>query len=67
MDGTKGRCHGCGVNAVGIASGGGAGMSVDHAMVEGHTSYDVSEAEAKRFAPIFKDVKHLMERAPEIL
>ena len=38
-----------------------------HAIVKGHTAYDLSEADAKRFAPIFNNIKHLMERAPEIL
>jgi 4-methylaminobutanoate oxidase (formaldehyde-forming) len=64
---TKGLFLGCGLNSVGIASGGGAGMNLAHAIVEGHTAYDLSEADAKRFAPIFNDVKHLMARAPEIL
>ena len=64
---TKGLFLGCGLNSVGIASGGGAGMNLAHAIVEGHTAYDLSEADAKRFAPIFNNVKHLMERAPEIL
>ena len=64
---TRGLFLGCGLNSVGIASGGGAGMNLAHAIVEGHTAYDLSEADAKRFAPIFNDVKHLMARAPEIL
>ena len=64
---TRGLFLGCGLNSVGIASGGGAGMNLAHAIVEGHTVYDLSEADAKRFAPIFNDVKHLMARAPEIL
>ena len=64
---TKGLFLGCGLNSVGIASGGGAGMNLAHAIVNGNTAYDLSEADAKRFAPIFNNVKHLMERAPEIL
>ena len=64
---TRGLFLGCGLNSVGIASGGGAGMNLAHAIVKGHTAYDLSEADAKRFAPIFNNVKHLMERAPEIL
>ena len=31
------------------------------------TAYDLSEADAKRFAPVFNSVEHLMARAPEIL
>ena len=33
----------------------------------GHTPYDLSEADAKRFAPIYNSLDHLMARAPEIL
>ncbi|PPC77550.1 FAD-dependent oxidoreductase [Pokkaliibacter plantistimulans] len=64
---TKGLFLGCGMNSVGIASGGGAGMNLAHCIVKGHTAYDLSEADAKRFAPIFNSIEHLMARAPEIL
>lgn len=64
---TRGLFLGCGMNSVGIASGGGAGMNLAHAIVHGHTAYDLSEADAKRFAPIFNSVDHLMARAPEVL
>ncbi|MEO1422177.1 MAG: glycine cleavage T C-terminal barrel domain-containing protein, partial [Pseudomonadota bacterium] len=33
----------------------------------GRTAYDLGEADAMRFAPIFNSVGHLMARAPEIL
>ena len=55
------------MNSVGIASGGGAGMNLAHLIVHGHTPYDLSEADAKRFAPIYNSLDHLMARAPEIL
>lgn len=64
---TRGLFLGCGMNSVGIASGGGAGMNLAHAIVNGRTAYDLSEADAQRFAPIFNSVEHLMARAPEIL
>lgn len=64
---TRGLFLGCGMNSVGLASGGGAGMNLAHAIVHGHTAYDLSEADAKRFAPVFNNVDHLMARAPEIL
>ena len=64
---TKGLFLGTGMNSVGIASGGGAGMNLAHAIVHGHTAYDLSEADAKRFAPVFDTVAHLMDRVPEIL
>ena len=64
---TRGLFLGCGMNSVGIASGGGAGMNLAHCIVHGCTAYDLSEADAKRFAPVFNDLNHLMARAPEIL
>ncbi|MFK7868787.1 MAG: FAD-dependent oxidoreductase [Roseobacter sp.] len=64
---TKGLFLGCGMNSVGMASGGGAGMNLAHVIVHGHTAYDLSEADAKRFAPIYNSLDHLMARAPEIL
>lgn len=64
---TRGLFLGCGMNSVGIASGGGAGMNLAHVIVHGHTAYDLSGVDAKRFAPVFNSVEHLMARAPEIL
>lgn len=64
---TRGLFLGCGMNSVGIASGGGAGMNLAHCIVHGRTAYDLTEADAKRFAPVFNSVAHLMARAPEIL
>lgn len=64
---TRGLFLGCGMNSVGIASGGGAGMNLAHCIVHGHTAYDLGEADAKRFAPVFNSIDHLMARAPEIL
>ncbi|MEO3414535.1 FAD-dependent oxidoreductase [Roseovarius sp. CAU 1744] len=64
---TRGLFLGCGMNSVGIASGGGAGMNLAHCIIHGRTAYDLSEADAKRFAPVFNNMEHLMARAPEIL
>ena len=64
---TRGLFLGCGMNSVGLASGGGAGMNLAHCIVHGHTAYDLGEADAKRFAPSFNSIDHLMARAPEIL
>jgi len=64
---TKGLFLGCGMNSVGMASGGGAGMNLAHEIVHGRTAYDLGEADAKRFAPVFNSLEHLMSRAPEIL
>lgn len=64
---TQGLFLGCGMNSVGLASGGGAGMNLAHCIVHGSPAYDLSEADAKRFAPVFNSIEHLMARAPEIL
>jgi len=64
---TRGLFLGCGMNSVGIASGGGGGMNLAHCIVHGRTAYDLTEADAKRFAPMFNNLDHLMARAPEIL
>ena len=64
---TRGLFLGCGMNSVGIACGGGAGMNLAHAVVHGHTACDLSEADPNRFAPQFDSVEHLMARAPEVL
>lgn len=64
---TTGLFLGCGLNSVGMASGGGAGMNLAHNIVHGHLAYDLGETDAKRFAPVFNNIDHLMARAPEIL
>ncbi|MEP1574538.1 GcvT family protein [Roseibium album] len=64
---TRGLFLGCGMNSVGVAAGGGAGMNLAHTIIHGAPSYDLSEADAKRFAPVFNSVEHLMARAPEVL
>ncbi len=64
---TRGLYLGCGMNSMGVAAGGGAGMNLAHLIVHGHTAYDLSEADAKRFGPVFNSIEHLMARAPEVL
>ncbi len=64
---TRGLFLGCGMNSVGVAAGGGAGMNLAHCIVHGHTAYDLGEADAKRFAPVFDSVAHLTQRVPEVL
>ena len=64
---TRGLFLGCGMNSVGVASGGGAGMNLAHCIVHGRTAYDLAEADAMRFAPVFDNVAHLTARAPEVL
>ena len=64
---TRGLFFGCGMNSVGVASGGGAGLNLAHCIVNGRTLYDLGETDAKRFAPVFNSLEHLMARAPEVL
>ena len=64
---TSGFFLGCGMNSVGIATGGGAGMALAHCIVHGHTPTDLHEADPKRFPECFQSVEALTARAPEIL
>ncbi|MFZ9038711.1 MAG: GcvT family protein [Gammaproteobacteria bacterium] len=58
---------GCGMNSVGVATGGGAGMALAHCIMHGHPPADLHEADPKRFAGCFNSVQALSERVPEIL
>lgn len=64
---TQGLFLGCGMNSVGVATGGGAGMALAHCVVHGHTPSDLHEADPKRFAPCFNSAKLLAERVPQVL
>ena len=64
---TRGLFLGCGMNSVGVATGGGAGMALAKCIVDGHMPMDLHEADPKRFADCFNSVKALSERAPEVL
>lgn len=64
---TRGFFLGCGMNSVGVATGGGAGMALAHCIVHGHTPADLSEADPKRFPECFQSLDALMARAPEVL
>jgi 4-methylaminobutanoate oxidase (formaldehyde-forming) len=63
----RGLFLGCGMNSVGLASAGGAGMALAHAVVHGHTPVDLAEVDARRLPACFDDVDTLMARAPEVL
>ncbi len=65
--GTRGLFLGCGMNSVGVASGGGAGMALAHCIRHGHMPVDLGEADPKRFAPEFNAVAALAARVPEVL
>lgn len=64
---TRGFFLGCGMNSVGVATGGGAGMALAHCIMDGHTPMDLQEADPKRYPSCFNSVRTLAERAPEIL
>ena len=64
---TRGLFIGCGMNSVGVATGGGAGMALAHCIVHGHTPGDLHEADPKRFPDCFNSIAALSARVPEIL
>ena len=64
---TRGLFLGCGMNSVGVATGGGAGMALAHCIVHGHTPTDLHEADPKRFPACFNSAAALADRAPEVL
>ncbi|MGV0036737.1 MAG: FAD-dependent oxidoreductase [Candidatus Azotimanducaceae bacterium WSBS_2022_MAG_OTU7] len=64
---TRGLFLGCGMNSVGVATGGGAGMALAHCIIHGHTPFDLHEADPKRFPACFNSAETLAERIPEVL
>ena len=64
---TRGLFLGCGMNSVGVATGGGAGMALAHCIVHGHAPMDLHEADPKRFPACFNSAAALTDRAPEVL
>lgn len=64
---TRGLFLGCGMNSVGVATGGGAGMALAHCILHGHTPTDLHEADPKRFPAEFNSVAALSARVPEVL
>lgn len=64
---TRGLFLGCGMNSIGVATGGGAGMALAHCIVHGHTPTDLAEADPKRFPDCVNSVEALTARVPEVL
>ena len=64
---TRGLYLGCGMNSVGVATGGGAGMTLAHCIVHGAMPMDLHEADPKRFPDCFNSVEALTARVPEVL
>ncbi len=64
---TRGLYLGCGMNSVGVATGGGAGMALAKCIAQGAMPMDLSEADPKRFPDSFNSVQALAARVPEVL
>ena len=64
---TRGLFLGCGMNSVGVATGGGAGMALAHAIQHGAPPSDLHEADPKRFDASVNSAAALTARAPEVL
>ena len=64
---TRGLFLGCGMNSVGVATGGGAGMALARCIVHGHPPMDLHEVDPKRFPACFNSAAALAGRAPEVL
>lgn len=64
---TRGVFLGCGMNSVGVATGGGAGMALAHNIVHGHMPMDLHEVDPARFTGCWNDVGALAARVPEVL
>ena len=64
---TRGLFLGCGMNSVGVATGGGAGMALAHAIQHGAPPADLHEADPKRFDSAVNSAAALAERVPEVL
>ena len=64
---TRGLFLGCGMNSVGVASSGGAGMALAHCIQHGHMPMDLNEVEPNRYSPEFNSIELLSARVPEVL
>ena len=57
----------CGMNSVGVASGGGAGRALAEWIVDGEPGMDLLSIDARRFPRLRNSLAALKERAPEVL
>ena len=64
---TKGLFLGCGMNSIGVATAGGAGMALAHCIQTGSTPQNLNEVDPKRFADCFNSIESLSSRIPEVL
>ncbi len=63
----RGFFLGCGMNSVGVASGGGAGRALAEWIIEGQPSRDFWPVDVRRFSLIHNNLQVLSERIPEEL
>ena len=64
---TRGLFLGCGMNSVGVATGGGAGMALARCIIHGHPPADLHEVDPRRFPSCFNSAAALAARVPEVL
>lgn len=57
----------CGMNSVGVATGGGAGWALAQWIVDGAAPFHLGEADPRRFHGVENALSALMARAPEVL
>lgn len=57
----------CGMNSLGVASGGGVGRALARWILEGRPDADLSAIDIRRFAPFHNNLRSLRERIPEVL
>ena len=64
---TRGLFLGCGMNSVGVATGGGGGWALAHCIARGHSPLVLPEADPNRFPRCWQSAAALAARAPEVL
>jgi len=57
----------CGMNSVGMATGGGAGKALAQWLIEGNAPMDLHQADPRRFHAVETRIELLRERIPEVL
>jgi len=57
----------CGMNSVGLATGGGAGKALAEWIVDGSAPMDLHQADPRRFHAVENRLEFLRERIPEVL
>ncbi len=57
----------CGMNSVGMATGGGAGKALALWIIEGNAPMDLHQADPRRFHALETQIELLRERIPEVL